>query len=79
MFGEAHQILVVDDESNIRRVLVGGLERLGYEVHEASDGEEAMRFLGSHHIDLLITDLRMPKMDGMALRPCRPSWAYAGR
>jgi two-component system, NtrC family, response regulator AtoC len=67
MFNEPQQILVVDDESNIRRVLVGGLLRLGYEVHQAANGEEALDFLSSHHIDLLITDLRMPKMNGMDL------------
>src|SRR5439155_14041725 len=39
----------------------------GYEVHAAEDGEAALQLLREHHIDLVITDLRMPKMDGMEL------------
>jgi two-component system response regulator AtoC len=76
---ERKQILVVDDEANLRRVLVAQLTRDGYEVHSAEDGEAGLAFLREHHIDLVITDLRMPKVDGMdllraALRdePARP-------
>ncbi len=66
------QILVVDDEPNLRRVLGAQLARDGYEVHTAADGEEALAILAEHHLDLVITDLRMPKVDGMALlRRCR--------
>ena len=61
------QILVVDDEANLRRVLVAQLGRDGYEVHSAADGEAALAFLKEHHIDLVVTDLRMPKMNGMDL------------
>ena len=67
MLPEKKQILVVDDEQNLRRVLSAQLERDGYDVQTAEDGEEAMRTLADHHIDLVITDLRMPKMDGMEL------------
>ncbi|MDI3285557.1 sigma-54 dependent transcriptional regulator [Polyangium sp. 15x6] len=67
MLPEKKQILVVDDEANLRRVLSAQLGRDGYEVHTAEDGEEALAFLKEHHIDLVITDLRMPKVDGMDL------------
>ena len=79
MLPEKKQILVVDDETNLRRVLSAQLARDGYDVHEAGDGEEAIAFLKEHHIDLVITDLKMPKASGMdvlraALRddPSRP-------
>ena len=67
MLPERKQVLVVDDEPNLRRVLSAQLERDGYEVHTAEDGEGALGVLKDHHIDLVITDLRMPKMDGMEL------------
>src|SRR5689334_17723640 len=67
MLPERKQILVVDDEANLRRVLSAQLARDGYDVHTAEDGEAALAFLKEHHIDLLITDLRMPRLDGMDL------------
>src|SRR6267378_3282425 len=67
MLPEKKQILVVDDESNLRRVLTAQLSRDGYEVHTAPDGEAGLQILREHHIDLVITDLRMPKMDGLEL------------
>ena len=56
MLPEKKQILVVDDEANLRRVLSAQLSRDGYEVHTAEDGEEGLAFLKEHHIDLVITD-----------------------
>jgi DNA-binding NtrC family response regulator len=67
MLPEKKQILVVDDEVNLRKVLSAQLGRDGYEVHTAEDGEAALAFLKEHHIDLVITDLRMPRVDGMDL------------
>jgi two-component system, NtrC family, response regulator AtoC len=67
MLPEHKQILVVDDEPNLRRVLSAQLERDGYDVHAAEDGEQALAILKEHHIDLVITDLRMPRLDGMEL------------
>jgi two-component system response regulator AtoC len=64
---ERKQILVVDDEPNLRRVLRAQLERDGYDVHTAEDGEQAIALLRDNHLDLVITDLRMPKLDGMEL------------
>src|SRR6188472_3389639 len=67
MGAEIKQVLVADDEPNLRKVLSAQLARDGFEVHTAEDGEHATRILAEHHIDLVITDLRMPKMDGMEL------------
>jgi two-component system, NtrC family, response regulator AtoC len=67
MLPERKQLLVVDDEPNLRKVLSAQLERDGYDVHTAEDGEQALDVLREHHIDLVITDLKMPKLDGMEL------------
>ena len=67
MLPAKEQILVVDDEANLRRVLAAQLARDGYEVHTAGDGEQALAFLKEHHIDVVISDLRMPKLGGMDL------------
>ena len=58
-------ILVVDDEKSLREVMSIMLKRAGYAVTEASDGEEAIGQVGKDIFDLVITDLRMPKADGM--------------
>jgi len=60
-------ILVVDDEKNTREGLRRGLEPLGYEVRLAADASEAIETLKSGVIDLMLTDLRMPGMDGLEL------------
>ncbi len=67
MLPERKQILVVDDEPNLRRVLSALLARDDYDVHTAEDGEQALTVLAEHHIDMVVTDLRMPKIDGMEL------------
>lgn len=59
------KILVVDDEQSLRDVLSIMLKRAGYAVTSAMDGEEAIEFLNKEIFDLVITDLRMPKLDGM--------------
>ena len=59
------KILVVDDEPSLREVLSIMLKRTGYEVTSVADGEEAVELLHKEIFDLVITDLRMPKVDGM--------------
>jgi two-component system response regulator PilR (NtrC family) len=59
------KILVVDDEQSLREVMSIMLKRAGYAVTEASDGEEAIGQVNKEIYDLVITDLRMPKADGM--------------
>ena len=63
----SRNILVVDDEKNIRDGLVQLLELDGYVGLQAQDGEEAWKMINESSIDLVITDLRMPKMSGMDL------------
>lgn len=62
-------ILVVDDESIIRQIVVDSLEPFGYTLLGAACGEEALRVADSYpgHIDLLLTDIIMPGMDGSSL------------
>lgn len=60
-------ILLVDDESSIRETLKIILEDSGYLVITAKDGYEALDYLKENIVDILITDLRMPKMDGIEL------------
>lgn len=61
------KILVVDDDAASRGVLTGFLEMANYEVFEATDGKEALEMLDSNPIDAVITDLKMPGMDGVSL------------
>jgi len=58
------KVLIVDDEEVIRKFLKIHLDKLGYEVREAADGEQAMEELGKGDFDLLICDILMPKKDG---------------
>jgi DNA-binding NtrC family response regulator len=60
-------ILVVDDEKNIRQGLAKSLELDGYQVFTAEDGSEAMKVMVKAEIDLVITDLRMPRVSGEEL------------
>ncbi len=62
-------ILVVDDEPQITRVLKTTLSSQGYGTRTASDGDDALQMMKDWSPDLLITDLRMPNMDGLEL--CR--------
>ena len=62
-----YRILVVDDEDKMRRLLEMALHGMGYEVVQASDGEEALTHFGEGAYDLILTDLRMPRLDGLGL------------
>jgi DNA-binding NtrC family response regulator len=64
------QILIVDDEPNVRRVLGTLLEQAGYEATRAESAEQALDLVRSQDPDLVITDLKMPGMDGMELLAC---------
>ncbi|TVQ77810.1 MAG: sigma-54-dependent Fis family transcriptional regulator [Bradymonadales bacterium] len=61
------KILIVDDEENVRKILGIQLRRLGHETVEAPDGPEALDFLKEQAFQTVITDLKMPKMDGLEL------------
>ena len=60
-------LLIVDDEVNIRRVLSAMLKREGYEVSAAGDGEQALAVLARSPVDVVITDLVMPRLGGLEL------------
>lgn len=61
------QILIVDDEAKMLRVLEIMLQKMGHDISCASNGMEALQCLQEMHADLVISDLRMPEMDGIAL------------
>src|SRR4051812_31398731 len=67
MMSDHQRILVVDDESQITRVLRTSLGAQRYDVRVASDGEAALEIMKDWTPDLVITDLQMPRMDGIAL------------
>ena len=60
-------VLVVDDNENIRKLITAYLKRDGYNTFDASDGIEALEILDIEHIDLMIVDIMMPNMDGYTL------------
>jgi len=63
---ERERILVIDDEKNMRHMLAVLLEKEGYEVATAGDGKEGLKFAGETYFDVIVCDLKMPVMDGMA-------------
>ena len=60
-------VLVVDDDKNTRMFLSAVLENAGYTVFTACDGEDALVVMDREHIDLVVLDIMMPKMDGYEL------------
>src|SRR5258706_7803676 len=64
---ESARILVVDDERVIREILAEFLSLEGFSVHTVEDGEKALTELRLHSYDLLITDLKMPRLSGLQL------------
>ncbi|QJC51832.1 response regulator transcription factor [Paenibacillus albicereus] len=60
-----HRILVVDDEERIRRLLKMYLEKEGYQIEEADDGEQALRLASGQDFDLILLDVMLPGMDGI--------------
>jgi DNA-binding response OmpR family regulator len=62
-------ILLVDDEESVRKLLSFPLERDGYRVVQAADGEEALERFAEDEIDLVVLDLMLPKLDGLEV--CR--------
>ncbi|HOU77514.1 MAG TPA: sigma-54 dependent transcriptional regulator [Syntrophales bacterium] len=62
-----NRVLVVDDEINMQVVLRAMLKKEGYEVLTARDGLEALKILAGTEVDVVVTDLKMPRLDGMGL------------
>ncbi len=60
------RILVVDDSSTMRRIIINTLNKLGYkECHEAANGREGVERLATIQVDMVITDWNMPEMSGI--------------
>ncbi len=62
---DSSTILLVDDEDSIQKLLAYPLEREGYRVLQARDGEEALTRFASEHVDLVVLDIMLPKLDGL--------------
>ncbi len=62
---DSSTILLVDDEESIQKLLAFPLEREGYRVLQARDGEEALNRFASEHVDLVVLDIMLPKLDGL--------------
>ncbi len=62
-----HTIIIADDEKNTREGLRWALERKNLNILLAADGEEALQLIRSEPVDILLTDLKMPKLDGLEL------------
>ncbi len=73
----AKTIMTVDDSTSIRQVVCFTLKGAGYEVIEAIDGQDALSKLKGTSINMIITDLNMPNLDGVGLiREVRAMQAY---
>jgi len=59
--------MTADDSASVRQMVSFTLKQRGYEVVEAVDGKDALQKLGAQKVDMLITDLNMPNLDGIGL------------
>src|ERR671929_591531 len=62
---DSSTILLVDDEESVRKVLTFPLERDGFTVVQAADGEEALQQFEANGVDLVVLDIMLPKLDGL--------------
>ncbi len=60
-------ILTADDSASVRQMVAFTLKQAGYQVIEAVDGQDALQKLPNNKIDMIITDLNMPSLDGIGL------------
>ena len=71
------RILLIEDDCSLRRALCLSLEKIGYTVFEANDGREGLKAYTAQPVDLVITDMIMPEMEGVetirALRKLNPT------
>ncbi|MBQ6447871.1 response regulator transcription factor [Cytobacillus oceanisediminis] len=69
------KILVVEDDKNTRKLMCAVLKQHGFQIYDAADGMEALQVMEKEHVDLVVLDLMMPKMDGYELtRQLRQTW-----
>jgi CheY-like chemotaxis protein len=67
MMGETFTILIVDDNPSMASSLADILDAKGYEIYVANSGAEALEILQAHPVEILLTDVRMPDMNGVEL------------
>ncbi|MBM0108686.1 response regulator [Steroidobacter sp. S1-65] len=67
MSGASKSVLAVDDSASMRQMVRYTLEGAGYEVIQAADGVEALDLAKTRGVDLVLTDVNMPRMDGITL------------
>jgi len=67
MKDDQKRILTVDDSPTVREMLRTTLENAGFNVLQAINGEDALKVLETESVNMLITDLNMPKLDGISL------------
>jgi len=74
---ERGRILVIDDEENMRHMLAMLLEKEGYQVETAANGRGGLELAQANSYDIILCDLKMPVMDGMAFlqKFRKPSWS----
>jgi two-component system KDP operon response regulator KdpE len=77
MMAAMTRVLVVDDETQIRRALSTNLKARGYEIDLAATGEEALRKAGDRPPDVVILDIGLPGMDGVAVVRALRGWSSA--
>ncbi len=69
------KILVVEDDTNTRKLMCAVLKQNGFETYGAEDGVAALELMDKQHVDLVVLDLMMPRMDGYELtRQIRRTW-----
>ena len=61
------RVLTVDDSASMRALLRSALSSRGFAVEQCEDGQEALEWLASHEVDVIITDINMPRLDGFGL------------
>lgn len=79
MTESGRQLLVIDDDTIVRKSIVAYLEDSGFDVHEEADGRSAIEWFKQHQPEVVLTDLRMPEVDGLTIletvRQLRPETA----
>ncbi|MEL7199257.1 MAG: response regulator [Pseudomonadota bacterium] len=74
------RVLTVDDSASMRALLLSALSSRGFSVEQAEDGQEALEWLANHEVDVIITDINMPRLDGFGLiEKLRTSALHADR
>jgi DNA-binding NtrC family response regulator len=72
-------ILIVDDEEIMRNVVMKILSREGYDVQTAPDGAAALDYIGANKVDIVVSDMKMPGIDGLELlQIIKKGWSNIG-